>query len=76
MACLPKNSAARRFTLRVTAANAVYIVLTVLIALCFYKFHPHGPIVYVVAVIPAVAILGVIASLGVYLGEEVNSSAI
>jgi drug/metabolite transporter (DMT)-like permease len=70
MGCLTKNSAVRRFIFRITTANVAYIGLTVSIALCFYKFRPHGPIAFFLAALPAVAILGVIASMGLYLVEE------
>ena len=70
MGCSLKNPAARRFVYRSLAANASYIVLIVSAALYFHRFHPHGPLAYFLAVLPALAILGVIVSLGVYLVEE------
>jgi hypothetical protein len=70
MGCSLKNPAARRFVYRSLAANAAHIVLNVIAALYFHRFHPHGPLAYLLAVLPSVAILGVIVSLGVYLVEE------
>jgi hypothetical protein len=70
MDCLTKNPAVRRFYSRTIATNAVYIVLTICIALYFYKFHPHGPLATVLALLPAVALLGFIIAIGLYLIED------
>jgi hypothetical protein len=70
MICPPKNPAMRRFTVRLIAANVAYLVFTIFVGLFFYRFHPTGPIAYPLAVLPAVAILGVIVTFGLYLEEE------
>jgi hypothetical protein len=70
MGCSLKNPAARRFVYRSLAANATYIVLIVCTVLYFHRFHPRGPLAYLLAILPSLAILGVIVSLGVYLVEE------
>jgi len=70
MICLPKNSAVRRFVFRVVASVSANIVLTIFVASCFDEFHPHGPLAYLLAVLPAVAILGYIVALGLFLVEE------
>jgi hypothetical protein len=67
---MTKNPAVRRFCYRTLAASSAYIVLTILIALIFYKFRPHGPLAYFLAVLPAVAILGNIIAIGLYLIED------
>jgi hypothetical protein len=70
MSCLSKNPAVRRFYYRVAAATFANIVLNILVALCFYKFRPHGPVAYILAVVPAIAILGFIVAIGQYLTED------
>ena len=71
MSCLTtKNPAVRRFYFRTFAASSAYIVLIVSIASCFFKFHPHGPLASVLAVLPAVPILGNMIALGLYLIED------
>ncbi len=70
MGCMTKNPAVRRFYSRTLAASSAYIVLIVSIALYFYKFRPHGLLAYVLAVLPAVAILGNIIAIGLYLIED------
>jgi hypothetical protein len=67
---MTKNPVVRRFYLRTLAANAIYIVLTICIALYFYKFHPHGPLATALALLPAVALLGFIIAIGLYLIED------
>jgi hypothetical protein len=70
LTCSLKNPAARRFVFRSLAANAAYIVLILFAAQYFHRFHPHGSFAYLLAVLPSIAILGVIVSLGLYLVEE------
>jgi hypothetical protein len=65
-----KNPAVRRFYFRTFAASSAYIALTVSIALYFHRFRPHGPLAYGLAVLPAIAILGNIVALGLYLIED------
>jgi hypothetical protein len=67
---MTKNPAVRRFYLRTAATTSSYIVLTILIGLYFYKFRPHGPLAYALAVLPTVAILGNIIAIGLYLIED------
>jgi hypothetical protein len=70
MGCSLKNPAARRFVYRSVSGNVAYIVLVVFAAFYFHQFHPRGLLAYLLATLPAIAILGVIVSLGVYLVEE------
>lgn len=58
--------------LPVSCRKRHYIVLILSTALYFYRFHPHGPLAYVLAVLPSIAILAVIVSLGLYLVEETD----
>lgn len=69
MICSP-SPALRRYLLRFLAAMSAYIVLTFVVATCFRRFHPHGPLAYVLAVLPAVAIIGCIVTVGLFLAEE------
>jgi len=70
MGCMTNNPAVRRFYSRTLAASAAYIVLIVSIALYFYKFRPHGLVADVLAVLPAIAILGNIIAIALYLMED------
>jgi hypothetical protein len=47
-----------------------YVLATAIVSWIFAHRHPQGVLVYVVAVLPALPIFAVIASLGKYLVEE------
>lgn len=65
-----KNVAARLFVLRLLLANAAYVVLTVAVALVFYKLRPHGAVAYALAILPSGGIVGVVAATASYIREE------
>jgi hypothetical protein len=70
MACLPRNPAIRRYLNRFVIAMSAYIALILVVATYFHRFHPHGPFAYLLAVLPAFAIIGIIVVVGIYLAEE------
>ena len=70
MTCLQKNPAIRRYFRRFAFAMSAYIALTLVVVTCFVKFHPKGPLAYLLAVLPALAIIGIIVTMGLYLAEE------
>jgi hypothetical protein len=70
MNCLQSNPAIKRYLRRFAIAMSAYVALIFLVATCFHKFHPKGLIAYVLAVLPAVAIIGIIVTVGLYLAEE------
>jgi hypothetical protein len=70
MTCSGKNPAIRRYLRRLAASVSAYIALIILVAFYFYKFHPRGPFAYLLAVVPTIAIIGQIVTIGLYLAEE------
>ena len=70
MDCMPKNPATRRYTRRFFATMAAYVVIILLVVWLIKHFHPTGPLLYILAVLPSVPILGVILVVGLYLVEE------
>jgi hypothetical protein len=70
MNCLQSNPATRRYLRRFAAAMCAYIGLLVVVSLYFHHLHPRGPVAYVLAVLPALAIIGQIVIVGIYLVEE------
>jgi hypothetical protein len=70
MNCLQSNPAIRRYLRRFAIAMSAYIGLIILTATYFHRFHPKGPLAYVLALLPAVAIIGQIVVVGLYLAEE------
>jgi hypothetical protein len=51
-------------------AAGLCVLFAVVAALTFRFGHPHGVLAYLIAVLPALPIVGVVVSTGVYLGEE------
>ena len=72
MYCLPKNLAGRHYVARFGASMGAY-VLTILGAAWAFKHHaPTGPLAYVLALLPGLAIVGTIVSVGMYIAEETD----
>jgi hypothetical protein len=69
MQCLPKNPATRRYTLRIVPAMILYFAAVFGVVELFQRFHPTGTAAYLLAVLPALPILAMIASIGLYLSE-------
>lgn len=70
MNCMKMNPAIRRYLFRFITAMSAYVALLLAVGRYFQKFHPHGPLAYVLAVLPAIAIIGSIVAVGFYLAEE------
>ena len=65
-----QSPAVRRYVWRVTAAMASYVVVLVAVDLIVRHAAPTGPSLYLLALLPALPVLGVFAALGRYLLEE------
>ena len=70
MYCSIKNPAERRYVIRMWVSAALCVLFSTVAALVFRLGHPHGVLAYLVAVLPALPIMGALAYTGVYLGEE------
>jgi hypothetical protein len=70
MLCSSKNPAARRYMWRFSVSMLLYIVFLVLAVLVFVHYRPTGPLAWLLAMLPALAIIGQIAAFGLYLAEE------
>jgi hypothetical protein len=70
MFCMPKSAAARSYLFRFFPAMGLYVVALVSVVLIFRHHHPTGVIAYLLAILPAIPIIGVIAIVGLYLSEE------
>ena len=64
------SHAVRRYTGRVAAAMTLYLVILVAVDLIVRRAAPTGPVLYALAILPALPVLGVFAALGRYLVEE------
>ncbi|MGA3263337.1 MAG: hypothetical protein ABSC47_04745 [Terracidiphilus sp.] len=70
MNCSTNNPAARRYMWRFSATMLLYVLFLVLAVWAFVHYHPTGPLAWLLAVLPALAIVGQIAAFGMYLAEE------
>lgn len=70
MTCLQKNPAARRYVVRFVATMVAYAVFLIFAAWSIRHYHPIGLLLYGIAALPAIPIIGVIAIIGFYLAEE------
>lgn len=66
------SPAMRRYLLRFAPAMLAYVVVLSGSILAFENLRPIGPLLWVVAVAPALPIIAVIAIMGLYLMEETD----
>ncbi len=71
----PLSPASRRYVFRVALATGAYLALTFPVHALFADHPPEGPLKWVLAVAPAVPLLGLLASVGFYLVEEADEFA-
>ena len=70
MNCTTNNPAARRYMRRNLITMLLYALSLVLTAGVFLRFHPTGVLAYLLAVLPALPLTGLLAIFGLYLAEE------
>ena len=70
MDCSPKNPAARRYFYRLLTAMAFYVVFLVPAVWAFSRYHLTGGFAYLLAILPALPIVGMVVVVGLYLAEE------
>ena len=68
--CEIKTPASKRYQRRVFVTMSVYLVVLFASILVVRHTHPHGWLLYTIAVLPALPLLGFMGSMGVYLQEE------
>lgn len=69
MADWTNNRALRRYYRRFAIALLFYVA-SLTIAVATFKHHVTGPVTYVLAVLPALACVGMMTAYGIYLKEE------
>ena len=69
MECTTKDSADRRYTYRVLVAMALYFVFLGADIWIFRHYHPAAGLTWLLAMLPALPILAVLAAFGLYLAE-------
>ena len=72
MGCLEKTPAAGTYLRRFSMAMAAYIAPAIVDGAVLRKNHLTGGLAYLLAVLPALAIIGQIVTVGLYLREETD----
>jgi Kef-type K+ transport system membrane component KefB len=68
---MPKfNAAQRRYNKRVIGLSLLYALLLVAAIMVFKRMHPSGPLAWLLAILPALPIMAIVAAMGRYLVEE------
>ena len=70
MNCATNNPAAKRFLRRIVITMLLYALSLVLAVGVFLRFHPTGVLAWLLAILPAISITGLLAIFGLYLAEE------
>src|ERR1700678_973917 len=70
MLCYPATKAGRRYVNRLAPTMAVYLLFLFIAQWSFHHLHPTGLIVYVLAVLPALPLIGSLVVVGLYITEE------
>src|SRR5271154_5980623 len=70
MQCLPLSKAGRRYIYRLAPMMAVYLLFLFISQWTFHHLHPSGFVVYLLAVLPALPLVGSLAVVGLYIAEE------
>jgi hypothetical protein len=70
MQCFPATKAGRRYIYRLAPTMAIYLVVLFLAKWSFHHLHPAGSVVYLLAVLPALPLVGALAIVGLYIAEE------
>jgi hypothetical protein len=70
MPCTPKSKAARRYRNRLAPTMATYLLFLSIARWTFHHHHPTGLLVYLVAILPALPLVGSLAVVGLYVAEE------
>ncbi len=70
MQCYPATKAGRRYIYRLAPTMAVYLLFLFIAQWSFHHLHPTGLIVYVLAILPALPLVGSLVVVGLYVAEE------
>jgi len=68
--CGTSTPAGKRYQRRVMVTMSLYVVVLVAAVLLVKHTHPHGWLLYAIALLPALPLLAMMGALGVYLQEE------
>ena len=72
MGCFLQTPATKTYLRRFLSATVAYVLLVTMDGMLFRRLHLSGALAYLLAVLPAIGILGQIVSVGLYLREETD----
>lgn len=70
MTCATLSRARRRYLIRLASTMAVYVLFVYVSKWSLGHLHPTGLSVYLLAILPAVPMIGSLAIVGLYVAEE------
>jgi hypothetical protein len=70
MICMPLSKAGRSYIYRLAPTMALYLLFLFIAQWTFHHLHPTGLVVYLLAVLPALPLVGTLAIVGFYIAEE------
>jgi uncharacterized YccA/Bax inhibitor family protein len=70
MPCSTNNPAKSRYMRRFSLSMLLYVLFLVTAVWVFVHHHPTGPLAWLLAILPALAVIGQIVAFGLYLREE------
>src|SRR6201986_3046102 len=70
MNCSPISKAGRRYIYRLAPTMALYVLFLFLSKWTFHHLHPTGLVVYLLALLPALPLIGSLVIVGLYIAEE------
>ena len=70
MPCIPTSKPRRRYLYRLIPTMVTYLALVFFAKWAFQHLHPSGLVVYLLAIIPALPLVGSLAVVGLYIAEE------
>jgi len=70
MICAAFTPATHRYLSRLAPTSVVYVAVLFLTKWLFQHRHPTGPIVYLLAILPALPMVASLAIVGLYVAEE------
>jgi hypothetical protein len=65
-----KSAAARRYFVRFAVTMTLYVITLCVVVVAFVHGHPRGALAYLLALMPAIPCIGLLAVFGLYLAEE------
>ena len=70
MDCFPKSAAGHRYTKRIAVTMSCYVALLFFSVWALKHLHPNHAVTVLLALLPAIPIVGVVVIVGLYLKEE------